>query len=78
MKNPIYLHFKNMLISEAKDLKKNNPKDKAYIRYQLNNLLDDYLRNLNNHYLIKEKLTQKRVNLYTNWLTNLVCRLHPE
>ena len=77
MKNTIYLHFKNMLILEAKDLKKNNSKDKAYIRYSLNNYLDDYIRTLNNYEVLRGKLTQKRADLYANWLTNLVCRLHP-
>lgn len=77
MKNTIYLHFKNMLICESKDLKKNNPKDKAYIRYSLNNCLDDYIRTLNNYHVLRDRLTQKRADLYANWLTNLVCRLHP-
>jgi hypothetical protein len=77
MKNTIYLHFKNMLISEAKDLKKNNPKDKAYIRYNLNNSLDDYIRTLNNYHVLKDKITQKRADMYSNWLNSLVCDLHP-
>jgi hypothetical protein len=77
MDNSIYNHYKNMLISESKDLKKNNPKDKVYVRTCLNDLLDSYIKTLNNYHLLKDKISEKQCFLYSEWLTNLVCRLHP-
>lgn len=77
MDNYIYNHFKTLLISESVDLKKNNPKDKVYVRTCLNDLLDSYIKTLNNYYLLKDKISVKQCDLYVNWLTNLCCRLHP-
>ncbi len=77
MDNSIYNHFKILLISESVGLKQNNPKDKVYIRTCLNDLLDSYIKTLNNYYLIKDKISVKQCELYIKWLTNLCCRLHP-
>lgn len=77
MQNNIYNHYKALLISESKELKKDNPKDKPYIRECLNNSLDSYIKSLNNYHALKGKISQKQADLYSIWLSNLVCRLHP-
>jgi len=75
MKNHIYKNCKALIIEQAKNNKKFNPKDKPYGREQLNNLLDDLIRQID-FFVMKETLTEKRANMYKFWLTNLTIQKH--
>ena len=77
MKNTIYKNCKAILKDESIQLKTSNPKDKAYIRYGLNTLLDELINVLNRHEL-KEIISPKQNDLYKNWLTNYTIQLHPK
>jgi hypothetical protein len=77
MKNDIYLNCKAILRAESIELKQKAPKDKTYIRYSLNTLLDELINVLNRHEL-KEIISQKQNDLYKNWLTNYTIQLHPK
>ncbi len=78
MNNSIYNQYKDLLIDESKFLKKNNPNDKVYIRTRLNDLLDYYIKTLDNHHLNKCEISKNQYNLYSLWLTNLVCKIQPK
>jgi hypothetical protein len=58
MKNSIYLNAKSTMKSEAKKLKAQS-NDKPYIRYELNNLCDDFISQFNWH-AMKETISEKR------------------
>jgi len=75
MKNSIYLNAKSLMKSEAKRLKAQST-DKPYIRYELNNLCDDLIKQFNFH-AMKETITQKQANLYALWLSNYTVFCHP-
>lgn len=77
MKNDIYLSCKAQIKSEAKTLKQSNPKDKAYIRYQLNTLCDELIREIN-WYAMKEKISEKQAALYAFWLSSFTADMHPK
>jgi len=76
MRNDIYLNSKSILKDTAKQAKESNPKDKPYVREVLNNQLDQLDRQIN-HYVMNDKISQKRANLYIKWLTNYCISLHP-
>jgi hypothetical protein len=75
MKNEIYLNAKNAMRDEAKKLK-SQCNDKGYIRYELNNLSDFFIRQFN-FYAIKGTITTNKSNLYAVWLSNYTASLHP-
>lgn len=75
MKRSIYLNAKSLMKSEAKRLKAQS-NDKPYIRYELNNLCDDLIRQFNFH-AMKETISEKQSNLYALWLSNYTAILHP-
>lgn len=75
MKHSIYLNAKSTMKSEAKKLKAQS-KDKPYIRYELNTLCDDFIKQFNWH-AMKETISEKQAKLYANWLANFTCTLHP-
>jgi hypothetical protein len=76
MKNTIYNHYKEQLINEAKEVKKQNKRDKALCRYVINNKVDDIIRGFEWHEM-KEKISTKQKELYSEWIVNLACKLHP-
>lgn len=76
MKHNIYQNAKQLLVSTAKTLKVQNGSDKPYIRYELNNLTDDLIRQFN-HYAMKSTISDKKAAQYSNWLTAICCNLHP-
>ncbi len=76
MKNIIYNNFKAIIKDEAKQLKATNKNDKTLVRTILNDLLDELCKKLN-RYELKETISSKQNNLYQNWLTNYIIKLHP-
>lgn len=76
MNNQIYLNAKSVIKSEAKKLKAQNT-DKPYIRYELNNLCNDFINQFNFHSM-KETISEKQAKLYANWLSNYTCTVHPK
>jgi bifunctional DNase/RNase len=77
MKNTIYLNAKELIKSEAKILKRQNPKDKPYIRQFLNDLCNDLISQFNFH-AMKETISEKQAKMYTNWLSNYTADQHPK
>ena len=76
MRRDIYKANKQLLIDKAKREKKHNPKDKAYVRYCINQELDSCIRNLD-WYAMKGIISLKEMLLYNKWLESLACRLQP-
>jgi hypothetical protein len=77
MTNDIYLNCKAQIKKEAILLKRDNPKDKAYIRYQLNTLCDQLIKQIN-WYAMKDKITEKQAKLYALWLSSFTADIHPK
>ena len=77
MENTIYLNAKELIKSEAKILKRQNPKDKPYIRQCLNDLCNDLISQFNWHSM-KETITEKQAKMYANWLSNYTAYQHPK
>lgn len=77
MKNEIYLNCKAQIKSEAIILKRDNPTDRPYIRYHLNNLCDELTRQIN-WYAMKGKISEKQANLYALWLASFTADQHPK
>jgi len=75
MKHTIYNNCKALIIEQAKENKRLNPKDKAYNRQVLNDLLDDLCRQLE-HHCMREVISEGIKSIYIVWLTNLVIKLH--
>lgn len=75
MKHNIYQNAKKLLSDTAKSLKKQSS-DLPYIRYELNTLTDDLIRQFN-HYAMKETISEKQAKQYANWITATCCNLHP-
>ena len=71
-----YRHKKELLTAQGKEVKKANPKDKAYCRQVINDNLDGYIRELDINRL-REEISEKQYKLYCKWLESLACRLHP-
>ena len=76
MKNSIYLNAKSVIKSESKKLKAQST-DKPYIRYELNNLCDDFIKQFNWHSM-KETISKKQAKLYAIWLSNYTASVHPQ
>jgi hypothetical protein len=77
MKNTIYINAKELIKKEAKTLKTQNPKDKAYIRYNLNNLANELIKQFN-WYAMKEMITQKKATTYAYWLSSYTAKQQPK
>jgi hypothetical protein len=75
MKNDIYLNAKQLVKSQAKELKRLNT-DKPYIREVLNNLCDDLCKQFN-WYAMKERISEKQAALYSVWLASFTADMHP-
>ena len=75
MKNDIYLNAKQLVKSQAKELKRLNT-DKPYIREVLNNLCDELCRQFN-WYAMKERISEKQASLYSVWLASFTADMHP-
>ena len=73
MRHDIYLNMKALIKNEAD---RETKKDKAYRRYVLNNCLDDLIRQLNNHYVLKEVISESQARIYEAWLTNYTISRH--
>lgn len=76
MRNNIYNNFKEIIKQAAINEKKTNKHDKPMLRENLNNTLDNLIRELNYLAMI-EKISLKQSELYINWLTSYTCKLHP-
>ena len=77
MKNTIYNNAKELIKQEAKTLKRQNPKDKPYVRECLNNLCDDLIKQFN-HHAMKETISEKQANIYAYWLSSYTASQHPK
>lgn len=75
MKNDVYTNAKTLIKSEAIKLKRENT-DKPYIRQELNNLCDDMIRQFNWH-AMKGRISEKKANLYSLWLSSFTADMHP-
>lgn len=75
MENSIYLNAKSLIRTESKRLKRENS-DKGYIRYELNTLCDDLIRQFNFHAL-QDRISEKQAELYSNWLASYTASVHP-
>jgi len=75
MKKNIYLNAKALIKSEAKQLKSQNT-DKGYIRYELNNLADDMIKQFN-WYAMKGTISERQAKLYAFWLSSFTADQHP-
>ena len=77
MRYDIYKANKQLLIDVAKTEKRDNPTDKARIRMCINDELDSRIRSLD-WYCMKEVISEKQKKLFSAWLENLACDLHPK
>ena len=75
MKHVIYNNCKALIVEQARENKRLSPRDKAYNREVLNNLLDDLCRQLDFH-CMRGVISEGIKSIYVVWLTNLVIRLH--
>lgn len=75
MRHSIYNNCKALIIEQAKENKRLSPRDKAYNRTVLNDLLDDLIRQIDFH-IMREVLSVSIGEIYKVWLTNLVIKLH--
>lgn len=75
MRHSIYLNAKQLVRSQAKELKRTN-NNKGYIRYELNNLCDSLCKQFN-FYAMKETISKKQAALYSNWLASFTADMHP-
>ena len=75
MRNDFYINAKQLVKSEAKELKRTNT-DKGYIRYTLNNLCDELCRQFN-YYAMKARISEKQASLYSVWLASFTADMHP-
>jgi hypothetical protein len=73
MKNTLYLEYKEDLKQFAIDMKKAYPDDKPLVRMALNDRLDSIIKDLPFN-----RISEKRKELYINWLSSYVCELHPK
>lgn len=71
MKHSVYLQAKQQLKDLKTSLKCSN--DKPMVRQSLNDYCDSLKREICRNYSISDKLHQ----LYSVWLDNYVCSLHP-
>ena len=72
----IYKNIKQNLLDVAKEVKLQNPKDKAYCRYVINNEADECSRRLD-WYAMKGKLTEKQAEQRKLWIHSYAADLHP-
>jgi len=76
MKNQIYHNCKSVLFRTAKEATRLNENDLPFIRQELNNQLDELIRQIDFH-VIRETLTSAKGEIYKTWLTNYCISLHP-
>lgn len=76
MKNDIYKNAKMRLINSAKEAKRLSKGDKPYIRMLINDEADSIHRQID-FYCMKGKYSERKANLYKNWISSLACKLHP-
>lgn len=76
-KHQTYINAKNCLISEAKEIKRTTgKKDLPLIRQVINDQCDQMHRQID-FWAMKGNYSEAMANVYKNWLSQLVCRLHP-
>jgi len=71
----LYHRMKGQIKDTANHEHKCNPRDKARVRYVLNNLLDELTRELSYH-AMKEIISEAQANLFGAWLENYTCKRH--
>ena len=74
----IYQNAKACLKEVADEAKRTTGNtDKPYIRQCINDTADDLINQFNWH-AMKEKISEKKANQYSNWLSGYACNLHPK
>jgi len=73
----IYRNAKKSLKTAADECKRTTSKtDKPYIRQVINDQADSMIKQINWH-AMKETISQRQAQMFSNWLSSYAADLHP-